>query len=55
MRLIVDDCAESREIKKQSSELTELAFGGRHEGLSVIVLTQQLTSSQGATFLGCVL
>ena len=42
--LIVDDCAASKEMKKQSSELTELAFGGRHENLSTIVLTQQLTS-----------
>ena len=42
--ILVDDCAASREIKKQSCELTELAFGGRHEQLSVIVLTQQLTS-----------
>ena len=42
--LIIDDCAASREIKKQSSELTELAFGGRHEQLSVIILTRQITS-----------
>ena len=42
--LILDDLACSKEIKRQSSELTELAFGGRHEGLSVIVLTQQYTS-----------
>ena len=42
--IIIDDLASSREIKKQSSELTELTMGGRHEGLSVIVLTQQYTS-----------
>ena len=42
--IVIDDMACSREIKKQSSELTELTFGGRHEGLSVILLTQQYTS-----------
>ena len=34
----------SKELKKRSNEFIRLAFSGRHEGLSVWVLTQQLTS-----------
>ena len=42
--IILDDCAISKELKKRSSEFIRLAFSGRHEGLSIWVLTQQLTS-----------
>ena len=42
--IILDDCAVSKELKKKSNEFIRLAFSGRHEGLSVWVLTQQLTS-----------
>ena len=42
--IILDDCAMSKEMKKRSNKLIELAFSGRHKGLSVWVLTQQLTS-----------
>ena len=34
----------TKELKKRSNEFIKLAFSGRHEGLSVWVLTQQLTS-----------
>ena len=34
----------SKELKKRSIKLIELAFSGRHRGLSVWVLTQQLIS-----------
>ena len=34
----------SKEMKKRSNKLLELAFYVRHKGLSVWVLTQQLTS-----------
>ena len=42
--IILDDCAVSKDLKKRSNEFIRLAFSGRHEGLSVWVLTQQLTS-----------
>ena len=42
--IILDDCAVSKELKKRSNEFIRLAFSGRHEGISVWVLTQQLTS-----------
>ena len=42
--IILDDCAVTKELKKRSNEFIKLAFSGRHEGLSVWVLTQQLTS-----------
>ena len=42
--IILDDCAVSKDLKKRSSKFINLAFSGRHEGLSVWVLTQQLTS-----------
>ena len=42
--IILDDCAVSKELKNRSNEFIRLAFSGRHEGLSVWVLTQQLTS-----------
>ena len=42
--IILDDCAVSKELKKRSNEFIRLAFSGRHEGLSIWVLTQQLSS-----------
>ena len=42
--LILDDCASCREVKKQDGALSTAAFGCRHQGLSVIFLTQQYTS-----------
>ena len=41
--LILDDCAVSKDLKQRSNNI-DLAFSGRHDGLSVWVLTQQLTS-----------
>ena len=42
--LILDDCASCKEVKKQDGALSTAAFGSRHQGLSVIFLTQQFTS-----------
>lgn len=42
--IILDDCAFSKDLKQRSNEFIKLAFSGRHEGLSIWVLTQQLTS-----------
>jgi len=42
--IILDDCATSKDLKQRSNKFIDLAFSGRHEGLSVWVLTQQLTS-----------
>ena len=42
--IILDDCAASKDVKKKTNELVNLAFSARHKGISVWVLTQQLTS-----------
>ena len=42
--VILDDCAVSKDLKQRSNKFIDLAFSGRHEGLSIWVLTQQLTS-----------
>ena len=42
--IILNDCALSKELKKRSNKFVNLAFSGKHEGLSVWVLPQQLTS-----------
>ena len=42
--LILDDWASCKEVKKQDGALSTAAFGSRHQGLSVIFLTQQFTS-----------
>ena len=42
--IILDYCAVSKDLKNRSNKFIELAFSGRHKGLSVWVLTQQLTS-----------
>ena len=41
---MIDDLASSKEIKKQSSELARFAMSGRHQNISLLVLTQQYTS-----------
>ena len=42
--IILDDCAVSKDLKNRTNKFINLAFSGRHAGLSVWVLTQQLTS-----------
>ena len=42
--MILDDCAVSGDVKRRTSGLVDLAFSGRHIGISLWVLTQQLTS-----------
>ena len=42
--IILDDCAASKDVKKKTNELVNLAFSARHKGISVWVLTQQMTS-----------
>jgi len=42
--LILDDVACGDDIKKRTSELVRLAFSGRHDNISVWILSQQLTS-----------
>ena len=42
--IILDDCAASKDVKKKTNELVNLAFSARHRGISVWVLTQQMTS-----------
>ena len=42
--IILDDCAVSKDLKNRSNKFISLAFSGRHIGISVWVLTQQLTS-----------
>ena len=42
--IILDDCASGKSVKNRTSELVKLGFSARHYNLSVIVITQQLTS-----------
>ena len=42
--LILDDIACGDDVKKRTSELVKLAFSGRHDNISVWLLSQQLTS-----------
>ena len=41
---ILDDCAASKDVKSRTSQLVNLGFSARHDGISVWVLTQQITS-----------
>ena len=41
---ILDDCAASKDVKGRTGQLVNLGFSARHEGISVWVLTQQITS-----------
>ena len=42
--IVLDDCAASKDVKGQTGELVKLGFSARHAGISVWVLTQQLSS-----------
>ena len=42
--IILDDCATSKDMKGWTGELVKLGFSARHAGISVWVLTQQLSS-----------
>lgn len=42
--IVVDACASSQAVKQRVSELVRLGFSARHYNLSVIALTQQLSS-----------
>ena len=42
--IVLDDCAASKDMKGQTGELVKLGFSARHSGISVWVLTQQLSS-----------
>ena len=42
--LILDDIACGDDVKRRTSELVKLAFSGRHDNMSVWLLSQQLTS-----------
>ena len=41
---VLDDCAASKDVKGRTSQLVSLGFSARHDGISVWVLTQQITS-----------
>ena len=41
---MINDCVSSQKVKNRTSELVRLGLNARHYGLSVVVLTQQLTS-----------
>ena len=42
--IVLDDCAALKDVKGQTGELVKLGFSARHAGISVWVLTQQLSS-----------
>ena len=42
--IVLDDCAASKDVKGRTGELVKLGFSARHGGISVWVLTQQLSS-----------
>ena len=42
--IILDDCSASKDVKGRTSQLVSLGFSARHSGISVWVLTQQITS-----------
>ena len=41
---VLDDCAASKDVKGCTSQLVNLGFSARHDGISVWVLTQQINS-----------
>ena len=41
---VLDDCAASKDVKGRTGQLVNLGFSARHDGISVWVLTQQITS-----------
>ena len=42
--IVLDACAASKDVKGRTGELVKLGFSARHAGISVWVLTQQLSS-----------
>ena len=42
--IVLDDCTASKDVKGRTGELVKLGFSARHAGISVWVLTQQLSS-----------
>ena len=42
--IVLDDCAASKDVKGRTGELVKLGFSARHTGISLWVLTQQLSS-----------
>jgi len=42
--IVLDNCAVSKDVKGRTGELVKLGFSVRHSGISVWVLTQQLSS-----------
>ena len=42
--IVLDDCAASKDVKGRTGELVKLGFSARHAGISVWVLTHQLSS-----------
>ena len=42
--IVLDNCAASKDVKGRTGELVKLGFSARHSGISVWVLTQQLSS-----------
>ena len=42
--IVLDDCAASKDVKGRTGQLVKLGFSARHAGISVWVLTQQLSS-----------
>jgi len=42
--IVLDDCAASKDVKGRTGELVKLGFSARHSGISVWVLTQQLSN-----------
>lgn len=42
--VILDDCAFTKDLKQRSNRFISLAFSGRHQNISLWVLTQQLTA-----------
>jgi len=49
--IVLDDCATSKDVKDRTGELVKLGFSERHSGISVWVLTQQLSSNVAAIVL----
>ena len=42
--ILLDDCAASKDVKGRTGELVKLGFSAHHAGISVWMLTQQLSS-----------
>ena len=42
--IVLDDCAASKDVQGRTSELVKLGFSAHHTGISVWMLTQQLSS-----------